>query len=249
MFVVAKLFWLVANPGNLLVLLSIAGAGFQFTRYQRLAKATIAVSAAYGAMLLLPIGAWLAAPLENSVAREPLPSKITGIVVLGSGVPPFIALTRHAIPSHIALGRFIAAAAIARAHPEAEVVFSSGSGALGGGLSERFAAEEIFSELGVDSRRIIYEDRSRNTAENIAFSKRLVQPKSGQTWVLVTSAVHMPRAMAYADDNHWKMIPWPSDYLTPHKPYLSVPQTLVMVSIAEREYYGLLARKLFGSKS
>ena len=37
--------------------------------------------------------------------------------------------------------------------------------------------------------------RSRNTAENAAFTKALVEPKPGERWLLVTSAQHMPRAI------------------------------------------------------
>ena len=38
--------------------------------------------------------------------------------------------------------------------------------------------------------------RSRNTIENAAFSRLLADPKPGERWLLLTSAYHMPRAMA-----------------------------------------------------
>jgi DUF218 domain len=43
--------------------------------------------------------------------------------------------------------------------------------------------------------RITLEDYSRNTVENAVYSKAIV-PKPGERWLLVTSAYHMPRAIA-----------------------------------------------------
>ena len=43
--------------------------------------------------------------------------------------------------------------------------------------------------------RIAVETQSRNTAENAVFSKRLIAPKPDEHWLLVTSALQMPRAM------------------------------------------------------
>ena len=42
---------------------------------------------------------------------------------------------------------------------------------------------------------MLLESRSRNAAENAAFTKELVKPKPGERWLLVTSAQHMPRAV------------------------------------------------------
>ena len=53
----------------------------------------------------------------------------------------------------------------------------------------------LFEKLGVPRDRIIVERKSRNTVENAAFAKQLVMPKPGERWLLVTSAMHMPRAV------------------------------------------------------
>jgi len=54
----------------------------------------------------------------------------------------------------------------------------------------------LFESLGVDKSRLLMERSSRNTEENAKFSKVLAAPKSGERWWLVTSAYHMPRALA-----------------------------------------------------
>ncbi len=50
--------------------------------------------------------------------------------------------------------------------------------------------------LGVAHDRITAEEQSRNTIENAVFSRLVAQPKPGERWLLVTSAFHMPRAIA-----------------------------------------------------
>ena len=45
---------------------------------------------------------------------------------------------------------------------------------------------------------MMFENRSRNTFENAAFTKELIKPQAGEDWLLVTSAYHMPRAMGFS---------------------------------------------------
>jgi uncharacterized SAM-binding protein YcdF (DUF218 family) len=79
---------------------------------------------------------------------------------------------------------------------------------------EHMATEAFLLALGVAPGRTIFERTSRDTGENLANSKRQLHPKDGETWILVTSAVHMPRAMAIAQRIGWRMTPWPSDYIS-----------------------------------
>jgi len=67
-------------------------------------------------------------------------------------------------------------------------------------------------QMGVAQDRLIIEDRSRNTYENAVFSKQ--QAAQDGNWVLVTSAIHLPRAVGVFRQAGWKVIPWPSNYLT-----------------------------------
>ena len=55
--------------------------------------------------------------------------------------------------------------------------------------------EQNLSRLGIASGRILFERASRNTFENAQLTKAMVTPAQGERWVLVTSALHMPRAI------------------------------------------------------
>ena len=49
--------------------------------------------------------------------------------------------------------------------------------------------------MGLSTNNIIFEDRSRNTHENIIFSRKIVNPKINEKWIIVTSAFHMNRSI------------------------------------------------------
>ena len=79
-------------------------------------------------------------------------------------------------------------------------VFSGGYGLLldnEPGVDARFA-RRILIGLGLSPERLILEDSSRNTWENLLYTKRLIKPKHSQTWILATSALQMPRAIEIA---------------------------------------------------
>jgi uncharacterized SAM-binding protein YcdF (DUF218 family) len=72
----------------------------------------------------------------------------------------------------------------------------------------------FWTEIGVPQQNAVYEDRSRNTFENALFSWNLVQPKPGETWLLVTSAMHMPRSIGVFRKVGFHVTAYPTDYRT-----------------------------------
>ena len=56
------------------------------------------------------------------------------------------------------------------------------------------------------------ERRSRNTQENAEFSKALAAPKTGERWLLVTSAYHMPRSVGLFRKAGFAVEPYPVDW-------------------------------------
>ncbi|MEJ0041464.1 MAG: YdcF family protein [Rhizomicrobium sp.] len=225
----------------------MASAVLQFTRHARIAKyLTLFTAVLLCAIIVLPVGQWMLLPLENAYPRPPLPKHVDGILVLSADYESSISVVRKAPPTSMYLGRLIGAAALARTFPGARVIFSGGSAAIGGGLSERAAAATTFDALGLGRGRVTYDERSRNTAENFRYAMALAHPKPAETWMLVTSAAHMPRAMRYARAIRWNLIPWASDYMTPRRDGFSLKSRLVELDAALREYEGLVAERLFG---
>ena len=116
-------------------------------------------------------------------------------------------------------------------------------------MSEAETARYVFTELGEDPKQLTLESRSRNTYENILFSKALVKPRPGEVWLLATSAMHMPRAMAVARKLNWPMLPWPSDYITAPSGgggLVNVDGNLGLIDYVVHEWTGLFAYRISG---
>jgi uncharacterized SAM-binding protein YcdF (DUF218 family) len=168
---------------------------------------------------IFPIGEIFLAPLEVEYATRNMPDHVDGIVVLGGAESPRKTLRWNQPQLNDASERLIAAASLAIAYPEARIVYAGGSGRLLDAVAGRAPhppiAIDVLSSLGIDPDRVTWEDQSRNTAENAQLSFDLVQPEPGETWVLVTSAFHMGRAIASFEAAGWRdVVPYPVDYRT-----------------------------------
>ncbi len=216
-FAASKLLWLVVNPGNVLLILLCAGALLLRTRRERLGRRLVGLAALAALLVtLLPLGRWLQAPLENRFPPPArLPERVDGIVALGGAMDQFLTVARGQPALRDDAERLTAFVALARRYPQARLVFSGGSGRLRGQeVKEAVAARLLFEELGLDPERVLFEDRSRNTFENALYSYRLAAPRPEETWLLVTSAYHMPRAVGCFRRAGWRVVPYPVDFRT-----------------------------------
>ena len=93
-------------------------------------------------------------------------------------------------------------------------------------------------------------DRSRNTCENAMFTAQLIKPTNQQTWVLVTSAMDMPRAVGVFRKAGFQVLPYPVDYTTGKDATLdlvpNVVRNLASLDHAAHEWFGLIAYRLLG---
>src|SRR5690606_5665056 len=90
------------------------------------------------------------------------------------------------------------------------------------GEGDADTAPRLLEALGVGRERLILENQSRDTFENAQFTRRLVQPVEGETWLLLTSAFHMPRSMELFRKAGFQVTPWPVDYRTTGRERLGV---------------------------
>jgi uncharacterized SAM-binding protein YcdF (DUF218 family) len=236
-FVLSKLLWAVIAPGNLLFLLLVAGLVWRRVLYTAVPLMAI--------VAVFPIASWLALPLENRYPPPAAPEHVDGIVVLGGVLDGALSAVRGQPVIGNAAERLTAAVALARRYPEARIVFSSGEGALlPQGYAEADASVAFFAELGVPGRRLVIERSSRNTWENATLSRELAKPQPGETWLLVTSAWHMPRAVGCFRKAGWSVLPWPVDYRTnPGRVVLGfgLGEELAELDLVAKEWVGLAA--------
>ncbi len=256
-FVLSKSLGFFALPSNLLIAIGIVGLLLLFTRFTRLASWLVVTSLVLIAIAgLSPLGNALMLPLEQRFppwdASRGAPD---GIVVLGGAIAPDISAARGAVALNEAAERIIVAAELARRYPQARIVISGGSNSLAfdAPVEAPFAVQQL-QALGVAHDRITAEEQSRNTIENAVFSRLLANPKPGEHWLLVTSAYHMPRAMAAFRAAGFKVEAYPVDWRTRGpidalRPFSSLGDGLRQTDTAVHEWAGLLIYRLTGETS
>lgn len=95
------------------------------------------------------------------------------VIVLGAGV-------NGQTPSLALQTRIDAAQAYLEAHPDIPAVLSGGRGE-GEAVSEAEAMHQVLTERGIGGERLIKEERSASTAENLAFSQALLEERGIDT--------------------------------------------------------------------
>jgi len=253
-FTLSKILGFFALPSNLLMVIGLVGLVLLLTRFTRLASWLIVTSLVLIAVAgLSPLGNALILPLEQrfppwDASRGPP----DGIVVLGGAISPDISAARGAVALDEAAERITVTAELARRYPNARIVFAGGSDALifDEGAEAAFAVRQL-EALGVAAERITAEEQSRNTIENAVFSRLLANPKPGERWLLVTSAYHMPRAMAAFRAAGFAVEAYPVDWRTrgpidAFRPFSSLGDGLRRTDTAMHEWVGLLTYRLTG---
>jgi uncharacterized SAM-binding protein YcdF (DUF218 family) len=256
-FVLSKVLGFLAVPSNIILGIGVLGLLLFLTRFRRsgvrLMVACLLLLVIVG---LLPIGMALIAMLENRFppGKEGGPP-ITGIIVLGGPIDNRMSALRGSLSIGGEVERLIEGAALARRHPAARLVFSGGNPSLfRDDPPESFYAAQLFGQLGMPASRLVLEDRSRNTDENAVFTKRLLDPKPGERWLLVTSAMHMPRAVGVFRKTGFLVEPHPVDWHTPPGAnLLHIPRNLLngvgALDAASHELVGLLVYWITGRSS
>ena len=251
-FIFGKLVWALLQPGNLLLLCLLAGM-LLLLRGRRRGELLVVLSA-IGLLLfaVAPIGPAMMLVLEQRFPRpSTLPNRIDGILVLGGAVDPRISLAYGETMFNGSIARVLAGIALARKHPGAKLALLGGEGEFFPvGFAESRATSRFVVEEGIPATRVLIEERSRSTHENAVFAKEMIRPESGQNWVLVTSAFHMPRAVAAFRAVDWPVIPYPVDFKvdpsTGLRANFSLVDGLGSSTIAGKEWAGLVGYRLLG---
>lgn len=250
-FLLSKIGWDFLSPGNLIIFaLSFGALLLTFDKVRAAKKILIPSALVSFIVMAYPVSDYLMAPLEASFSiPEKLPENIDGIIMLGGGEDLKRSLSWQVAELGIGGDRYIGAANLAKIYPKAPVIFTGGSGSVGlqNTSGEGSIARKILTTIGIDSKRLIIESKSRNTYENFKNTKPLL-PKFSKgeakgTYFLVTSAFHMPRAVGIARQQNINVIPYPVDYHSNHESFrqwdFDLYDHLKALEPAWREWIGL----------
>ena len=227
-YFVSKLFWLITAPTSALVLISASAALWAVLGGSKCA-AWLAAATGCGLVIsaFTPIAAALAMPLEYRFGFSPPDSQAPpdGIIVLGGS----------------SLRGIDAVEALSRDYPEARIIFSG------------FSADALdrFARLGGDPARVYVESRPRTTSEDALYSAALLKPKPGERWLLVTLALHMPRAVGCFRLAGFEVEPYPVGFRTAGPSHLFTldatgSAAFFQLDVAAKEWIGLIAYGLMG---
>ncbi len=255
-FWLSKLVWLFISPLNIMLLLLVLVWLLLLANAKRPAKRLLG-----GIVLILllialfPVNDWLLSPLENRFETNPaLPESIEGILVLSGALHPERSALWGQTEVNAAVERELTFMSLARAWPDAILVYTGGSSSL---VRQQYkaadVAKKLFEEQGMDTSGILFERQARNTYENATLSLELVKPGLEKPWILITSAFHMPRAIGIFCQAGWPMLPFPVDHRShPNGDFKigwNLGGHLSGLDIAIHEWLGLLAYRLSGKIS
>jgi uncharacterized SAM-binding protein YcdF (DUF218 family) len=249
------LFQFVDPPALILLLLVIALIIRK--RWTRLFLATYAVAILLLYLLACPTTSqWMLTTLEGQYPDRGVTSapSAQAIVVLGgslnmpSDAHPLSGITKSS-------DRILEALRLYRAGKAPLIVLSGGDSPLLVKARKVHEAEEMRSlleEWGVPDSAIAVEDRSINTHENAVFTHELLKPRGIGHIILVTSAMHMPRAAATFRKTGFDVVPVPADFFTGWEESVSIfnwfPESGALgdSSAAIREWIGIVVYRLRG---
>ena len=106
---------------------------------------------------------------------------------------------------------------LAHQYAQLRVLYSDGSFKLieappPPGAPVRSESERFLREAGIEESRLLFEREAQNTRENALLSAQLEGVDITQPWLLLTSAAHMPRAMATFRAVGWNVSAYPVDH-------------------------------------
>lgn len=256
MHALSRILFFIVQPSHVAMLLIGVGLAVLLLRPTAARLGKRLATTGFVLLLLLgfsPIGHALLLPLEERFPAGRIPAaSVAGIILLGGFEDPDISGARGALTLNESAERVTETVLLARKLPEAKVVFTGGAANLL--LSGESAAPAVASFLeaaGIAPDRIVLERVSRNTYENAILVRELLEPRPGDTWLLVTSAWHMPRAVGAFRQAGFDVVPWPADYRTRGADDLTLPfdkmtEGLRRTDMAVREWIGLVAYRLLG---
>jgi uncharacterized SAM-binding protein YcdF (DUF218 family) len=259
MFILKKILGSLFLPLPLCLLVSFLGL-FLLWRGKRELTGKVLVTIGLVALTILsyePVSRALNAPLDcrfefyktTSGSQDPVKTeeRVKYVVVLAGGhnSDPSIPISSRLYSQPLI--RLMEGIRVFRQNPGSKLVLS-GCGAFDP-VPEAHVMADVARFLGVEKNDIILESRSNDTKDQALLIKQIV---GNQQFVLVTSAIHMPRSVALFRKQGMNPIPAPAGQTARARqvltPDLFFPKSIFLAnsSRAMHEYLGLIWASLQG---
>lgn len=253
-FVLSKIFWSVAQPSSAIGLGFLVGMVLQATRWRRLGAWLVGLAAAaYMAIVWLPVGQLLLAPLENRFPIEPrIEGPVAGVLMLDGPVDSQMSMARGQVAIHDGAERYLEFVRLMRRYGQARGIVTGGNPTLTRDSAGQAAhGRTLLENIGFDVARVAFETQARNTHENVTLSMPIADPGADGRWIVITSAYHMPRTMGVLAAQGWEAVAWPVDYKSEGEAgrlffTTSASEAMGLVDLAAKEWIGLVAYYVSG---
>ena len=233
-FILSKIVQFCIEPLNWVIIFVILSLLFMGLRKPHLCKRFLLLALADLLIIgWLPTSKVFLRALEDAVPKVNIAQMsekdFGGIIILGGAIEGGeIAVDRGEVSIYSAAERATKAFELIRRYPDLPFIFSGFSGRLSPkGISEADAFKQLVAEQGLPDKNAHYENRSRNTYENVVLMKPMMlslgaksanqvdeADKPVKPWLLITSASHMYRSLKIFQKQGIEVIPVPVDYQT-----------------------------------
>jgi uncharacterized SAM-binding protein YcdF (DUF218 family) len=166
-------------------------------------------------MLLVFSNTWLSNVIQYPLHASPMPMQANEHYDVGIVLGGMTSYDRVNKEGHFNMSsdRFIQVALLYKKGHIKKIIASGGQNGMfseDGFREADFIAKNLI-DLGIPASDIIIENKSRNTIENAAFSKKLIDQHGGLKTkaVLITSAFHIPRATSTFEQAGIPVRPYP----------------------------------------
>jgi uncharacterized SAM-binding protein YcdF (DUF218 family) len=208
-FILSKLFTLLLHPLTWVVVILLFAI---IARNQKKKTRLLIISTVMLCIFSNPLLIDTLSRLWDVDRYQPSATKYSAVILLGGFVSEDDEGNGY---FNWAADRYIQATKQVINHTAQRILFTGGNAALNpDGFTEAAFVKTELKKLNIADSVVIMETQSRNTAENAAYSKPLLQ-KAGlkPPYLLVTSAFHMRRAALIFKKAGVNVVPYPSNYL------------------------------------
>lgn len=255
-FYLSKTLWLILNPFNIFILLTLFSILLFLFSIKRLSIIIFLIN--FSILLtisIFPIGNYLVYIIEKEFhLHTKVPDHIDGILILGGSTNAEMFQEYGQISLNGSAERLVESVDIIKKFKGSKIIFTGGSGILNRpDLGHVQVAKLFYKKMGINLKRIMFENNSKNTFENIIFSKKMAEPNKNEIWLLITSASHMKRALLIGEKNNWYFTPYAVDFLNEKnfkfRPNFKLLSNLNSFQKGLHEWLGLISYYLLGRTS